>query len=138
MGSANGRAYQLTRVGAMGMRARLWEGSTSMAGRSADRRCAGAPSARSRNNSRGAISGGGQWHSKKECRDIGARALRAVFSSNDNWLSLSEAERDEWRGYLDRMLEWLHRFGCTPERNPCSLLLERSGRGADFANEKAP
>ena len=57
---------------------------------------------------------------------------------NDNWLSLSEAERDEWRGYLDRMLEWLHRFGCTPERNPCSLLLERSWRGADFANEKAP
>jgi hypothetical protein len=34
-------------------------------------------------------------------RDFGddaARALRAVFSSHDNWLNLSEAQRDEWRG----------------------------------------
>ena len=109
-----------------------------MAGKSAGRRCAGGPSARSRNSSRGAISGGERWLSKPGCRDVGARALRAVFSSNDNWLSLSEAERDEWRGYLDRMLEWLHRFGCTPERNPCSMLLERSAGGANSANEEAP
>ena len=55
------------------------------------------------------------------CRDDGARALRAVFSSHDNWLSLSEAERDEWRGYFDRMLEGLHQLGYTPERNPWSV-----------------
>jgi hypothetical protein len=36
------------------------------------------------------------------------------------------------------MLEWLHRFGCTPERNPCSMLLERSAGGANSANEEAP
>jgi hypothetical protein len=57
-----------------------------------------------------------------QCRDDGARALRAVFSSHDNWANLSEAERDEWRGYFDRMLEWLQRLGYTPERNPWSLL----------------
>jgi hypothetical protein len=28
-------------------------------------------------------------------RDDAARALRAAFSSNDNWPNLSEAERDE-------------------------------------------
>ena len=38
--------------------------------------------------------------------------------------NLSEAERDEWRGYFDRMLERLHRLGYTPERNPWSILLE--------------
>jgi hypothetical protein len=86
-----------------------------------------APSPCSRDSSRGAISGGEGWHhQRQQCRDDGARALRAVFSSHDNWLNLSEAERDEWRGYFDRMLEWLHRFGCTPERNPCSMLLEGS------------
>jgi hypothetical protein len=41
-------------------------------------------------------------------RDDGARALRAAFSSHDIWPNLSEVERDEWRGYFDRMLEWLH------------------------------
>ena len=35
-----------------------------------------------------------------------------------------ESERDEWRGYFDRMLERLHRLGYTPERNPWSILLE--------------
>jgi hypothetical protein len=58
----------------------------------------------------------------RQCRDDGARALRAVFSSHDNWANLSEAERDEWRGYFDRMLEWLQRLGYTPERNPWSML----------------
>jgi hypothetical protein len=41
----------------------------------------------------------------------GPRALRAVFSSNNNWLSLSEAAGDEWRGYFDRMVDWLRRVG---------------------------
>jgi hypothetical protein len=50
--------------------------------------------------------------------------MRAVFSSYDNWLDLSETERDEWRGYFDRMLERLRLLGYTPERNPCSILLE--------------
>jgi hypothetical protein len=42
------------------------------------------------------------------------------------------AERDEWRGYFDRMLEWLHHFGYTAERNPWSMLLTgpTSGPGA--------
>lgn len=40
-----------------------------------------------------------------------ARALRAVFSSYDNWPDLSETERDEWRGYFDRMLERLQLLG---------------------------
>jgi hypothetical protein len=60
--------------------------------------------------------------------------LRAVFSSHDNWLSLSKAERDEWRGYFDRMLEWLHQRGYTPERNPWSVLLEDLTTGADGAS----
>lgn len=68
---------------------------------------------------------GGRWHRERlQCRDDGARALRAVFSSYDNWLDLSETERDEWRGYFDRMLERLRLLGYTPERNPCSMLLE--------------
>ena len=71
------------------------------------------------------------------CRDDGARALRAVFSSHDNWLSLSEAERDEWRGYFDRMLESLHLLGYTSERNPCSVLLEGFTTGADPSDEGA-
>ena len=72
-----------------------------------------------------ATDGGEVWHRERlQCRDDGARALRAVFSSDDNWLDLTEAERDEWRGYFDRMVEGLHLFGYTPEHNPCSVLLE--------------
>ena len=73
------------------------------------------------------------------CRDDGARALRAVFSSYNNWLDLSETERDEWRGYFDRMLERLRLLGYTPERNPCSALLEDStpGTGPPEARERA-
>jgi hypothetical protein len=68
-----------------------------------------------------------------QCRDDAARALRAVFSSHDNWSNLSEVEREEWRGYFDRMLERLQRLGYTPERNPWSVLLEdlRSAANAD-------
>jgi len=54
-------------------------------------------------------------------RDDAARALRAVFSSDDNWSNLSEAERDEWRGYFDRMLEWLHRLGYATNRELWSM-----------------
>ena len=92
----------------------------------------------SRERSRHATTGGerGQRH-RLRCRDDGARALRAVFSSHDNWLSLSEAERDEWRGYFDRMLEWLHHLGYTPERNPCSMLLEGLTTGAARSDEGA-
>jgi uncharacterized protein (DUF927 family) len=75
---------------------------------------------------------------RQQCRDDGARALRAVFSSHDNWLNLSEAERDEWRGYLDRMFEWLHHFGYTPERNPWSMLLEGLTSAPDPSDEGAP
>ena len=72
-----------------------------------------------------ATDGGEVWHRERlQCRDDGARALRAVFSSYDNWLDLTEAERDEWRGYFDRMVQGLHLFGYTPEHNPCSMLLE--------------
>jgi hypothetical protein len=68
---------------------------------------------------------GRRWDPQQlQCRDDAARALRAVFSSHDNWSNLSEAERDEWRGYFDRMLERLRRLGYTPERNPWSILLE--------------
>ena len=72
-----------------------------------------------------------QWcRQRSQIRDDGARALRAVFSSHDNWSNLSDAERDEWRGYFDRMLEWLHHLGYTPERNPCSMLLRGLKAGA--------
>jgi hypothetical protein len=57
----------------------------------------------------------------------------SLFSSHDIWLDLSEVERDEWRGYFDRMLGWLHHFGYTPERNPCSMLLEGSTTGTEFS-----
>ena len=60
----------------------------------------------------------------RKFRDDAARALRAVFSSNDNWSDLSEAERDEWRGYFDRMLEWLHRLGYATDRELWSMPLE--------------
>ena len=54
-------------------------------------------------------------------RDDAARALRAVFSSTDNWPNLSEAERDEWRSYFDRMLEGLHRLGYASNRELWSM-----------------
>jgi hypothetical protein len=83
-----------------------------------------------------ATDGGEQWrHQRSQYRDDGARALRAVFSSQDNWPNLSEAERDEWRGYFDRMLEWLHHLGYTPNRNPWSVLLEGSMTGAGPADD---
>ena len=73
---------------------------------------------------RGGLASCHKWRwQMSQCRDDGARALRAVFSSHDNWRNLSEAERDEWRAYFDRMLEWLRHLGYTPERNPCSMLL---------------
>lgn len=85
-----------------------------------------------------AANGGEEWHRQMlQCRDDGARALRAVFSSHDNWLGLGEAERDEWRGYFERMLEWLHHLGYTSERNPCSMLLEDLTTGTDSSDEGA-
>jgi hypothetical protein len=93
-----------------------------MAQKSAGRPPARAPNPCPRHRNRRATNGGGRWLGRsQQCRDDGARALRAVFSSHDNWLNLSEAERDEWRCYFDRMLEWLHHFGYTPERirGPC-------------------
>ena len=113
-----------------------------MAQKSADRPCVRPPSPSSRDRGRrshdhDAINGGEQWHSQRlQCRDDGARALRAVFSSHDNWLSLSEAERDEWRGYFDRMLERLHHLGYTPERNPWSMLLGGFTVGAGRSEEE--
>jgi hypothetical protein len=77
------------------------------------------------------------YHERLLGRDDGARALRAVFSSYDNWRNLSEAERDEWRGYFDRMIEFLHLLGYTPERNPCSTLLEALTTGAGPSDEGA-
>jgi hypothetical protein len=62
-------------------------------------------------------------------RDDAARALRAVFSSYDHWPNLSEAERDEWRGYFDRMLEWLHCLGYATDRELWSIPLEGSTSG---------
>jgi hypothetical protein len=93
---------------------------------------------RRRSPDRHAADDGERWYRQRlQCRDDGARALRAVFSSHDNWLSLSEAERDEWRGYFDRMLEWLHHLGYTPERNPWSMLLEGLTTGAGPSDEGA-
>jgi hypothetical protein len=78
------------------------------------------------------------WDSERlQCRDDAARALRAVFSSHDNWLDLSEGGRDEWRGYFDRMVEWLHHLGYTPKHNPWSILLEDSTAGAGPSDEGA-
>jgi hypothetical protein len=59
------------------------------------------------------IDGGERWRYRgpPQFRDDAARALRAVFSSRDNWPNLSEAERDEWRCYFDRMLQSLHDLG---------------------------
>ena len=100
-----------------------------MAQKRVARPCAPPRNASSRDRRHHAPDGGEGWHRQRlQCRDDGARALRAIFSSHDNWLSLSEAERDEWRGYFDRMLAWLHHHGYTPERNPCSMLLENLTR----------
>jgi hypothetical protein len=63
---------------------------------------------------------------RRNFRDDAARALRAIFSSDDNWPNLSEAERDEWRGYFDRMLEQLHRLGYTIDHEQCSTHLRGS------------
>ena len=96
-----------------------------MAQKRAARPCAPPRNASSRDRRHHAPDGGEGWHRQRlQCRDDGARALRAIFSSHDNWPSLSEAERDEWRGYFSRMLACLHHLGYTPERNPCSMLLE--------------
>ena len=82
---------------------------------------------------------GARWDPQRlQCRDDAARALRAVFSSHDNWANLSEVEREEWRGYFDRMLERLHRLGYTSERNPWSVLLEDLGSAANRADERTP
>jgi hypothetical protein len=84
------------------------------------------------------IDRGERWDGQRsQFRDDGARAMRAVFSSHDNWLDLSEAERDEWRGYFDRMLEGLRHLGYTPERNPWSMLLQDLTLGADPSDEGA-
>jgi hypothetical protein len=109
-----------------------------MAQNGAGRPPARAPSPRSIGRSRHAANCGERWLGRgQQCRDDGARALRAVFSSHDNWLNLSEAERDEWRGYFDRMLEWLHHFGYTPERNPSPMLLEGLTTAAASSDEGA-
>jgi hypothetical protein len=108
-----------------------------MVAMSAGRTWVRAPNPRSKDSGRGATTGGEGWHRIGQCRDDGARALRAVFSSNDNWRNLHEAERDEWRGYFDRMLEWLHEFGYTPERNPWSMLLEGSATARESSDERA-
>jgi hypothetical protein len=44
---------------------------------------------------------------------------------------------------IDRLLERLHQFGCTPERNPCLMLLEcsataRHGSGNEISRAKHP
>jgi hypothetical protein len=97
-----------------------------------------APDPHLRNRSRHATKGGEPRHPQRlQCRDDGGRALRAVFSSHDTWLSLSEAERDEWRGYFDRLLERLHHLGYTPEHNPWSMLLEGAMTGAAPSDEGA-
>ena len=110
-----------------------------MAQKSAGRPPARAPNPCSRDRNRRPTTGGERWYCRsQQCRDDGARALRAVFSSHDNWLNLGEAERDEWRGYFDRMLEWLQHFGYTPERNPSPMLLEGLTTAAASADEGAP
>jgi hypothetical protein len=94
---------------------------------------------RSRDNPGLATDRGDRWYvERQQCRDDGGRALRAIFSSHDAWRDLSEAERDEWRGYFDRMLRSLRQFGYTPERNPCSVLLERPPTSTQSLKEEAP
>jgi hypothetical protein len=96
-----------------------------VAQKSANTPCVPPPNQSLRDRSHDATTADERRHRQRlQCRDDGARALRAVFSSHDNWLSLGEAERDEWRAYFNRMLEWLHRLGYTPKRNPWSVLLK--------------
>jgi hypothetical protein len=114
-----------------------------MAQRSADRARVPRPSPstgdRGRRSHDHQASDRARWDLQRlQCRDDAARALRAVFSSHDNWSNLSEAERDEWRGYFDRMLERLHRLGYTSERNPWSVLLDDLGSAANRADERTP
>jgi hypothetical protein len=110
-----------------------------MTQKNADSQTLSSPRSSSSDHNRHATDGGERWRRQRlQCRDDGARALRAVFSSRDNWLNLSEAERDEWRGYFDRMLEWLHHLGYTPERNPWSMLLGGFTAGAGPSDEDAP
>jgi hypothetical protein len=98
-----------------------------MAQKGATRAGVYAQNLRLRGRSARATDGGEQCYpQRQQCRDDGARALRAVFSSHDIWLDLSEVERDEWRAYFDRMLECLQRLGYSAEHNPCSMLLESS------------
>jgi hypothetical protein len=104
-----------------------------------DRPCVPRPSPSSRDGRRRsrdhhAIEGA-LWDGQRlQCRDDAARALRAVFSS----LDLSEGGRDEWRGYFDQMVEWLHHLGYTPKRNPWSILLEDSTAGVAPPDEGVP
>jgi hypothetical protein len=91
-----------------------------VAGRSGGRTSARAPNPRAC-RSRGAITAGEGRRFKGQCRDVGARALRPIFSSDDNWLSLSEAERDEWRGYFEPD----GRTGCTDLAARPSAILGR-------------
>ena len=111
-----------------------------MAQRSADRARAPRPIPISRDRGRSHdhhATDRARWDLQRlQCRDDAARALRAVFSSHDNWSNLSEAEREEWRGYFDGMLERLHRLGYTPERNPWSVLLEDLRSAANRADER--
>ena len=59
-------------------------------------------------------------------RDDAARALRAVFSSYDNWPNLSEAERDEWRCYIDGMLQSLRCLGYAIDRESWAMRSENT------------
>lgn len=62
----------------------------------------------------------------------GRRALPAAFPSGDTWPNLSKAERDEWRGYFDGMLEGMHLL--KPERAPWLTMLG----GAGCFDDRAP
>jgi hypothetical protein len=75
---------------------------------------------------------------RRNLRDDGARALRGAFSSNDNWRNLSEAERDEWRGYFDRMLKRLHRLGYAIDHERWSIQLDASPSGKRSSDDQAP
>ena len=58
-----------------------------------------------------------------------------MSSSGDNWPNLSEAERDEWRSYFDRMLEWLHRLGYATNRE--LSFMQSEGRRPATASPRA-
>jgi hypothetical protein len=80
----------------------------------------------------------GSTTTRRNFRDDAARALRAIFSSDDNWPDLSEAERDEWRGYFDRMLEQLRRLGYTMTHKQCSTLVGGLPPGERSPGEESP